>query len=262
MKGLIRHLKIWWVMSKNSFMMVSFQKAGVSIFLLGKILRFSFFLAFLFFLLKSVNSLAGYNINQTIFFFLTFNLIDVLGQFLFREVYRFRQYLVTGDFDLVLVKPMNALFRSLLGGADVIDLITIPPLVLAAYYVGSLLNPTFPQVIFYLLLLLNGLLISAAFHIAVLALGIITFEIDHTVMIFRDLSALGRLPVDIYKEPLRGMLTFLIPVGVMITLPAKTLMGLVSPQVMALAFFVGGFAFFVALRFWNLALKKYTSASS
>ena len=56
-------------------------------------------------------------------------LIDVISQFLFREVYRFRPLVVSGEFDLVLVKPVSSLFRSLAGGADVIDLITIPPYV-------------------------------------------------------------------------------------------------------------------------------------
>jgi len=40
------------------------------------------------------------------------------AQLLFRDVYRFRPKVVSGDFDLILVKPINPLFRVLLGGAD------------------------------------------------------------------------------------------------------------------------------------------------
>ena len=65
-----------------------------------------------------------------------------------------------------------------------------------------------------------GLVISAAFHILVLAMGIITLEIDHTVMIYRDLVGLGRFPIDIYKEPLRSLITFIVPIGLMISIPA------------------------------------------
>lgn len=210
------------------------QRLGLIVFLLGKIMRFALFLIFLIFLLKGTKNLAGYNLNQTVFFFLTFNLIDITSQFLFREVYRFRQYIVTGSFDLSLVKPISALFRSLMGGADIIDLITIPPLVIALIVIGKSLNPTFLSVLLYFVLLINGLLIATAFHIAVLSLGIITFEIDHTIMIYRDLTSLGRLPIDIYKQPLQGILTYLIPVGIMISLPAKTLMGRGSPLIILL----------------------------
>lgn len=256
------YIKIGLLMSKNSFMMVFSQRLAFFIFLTGKILRFGFFLGFLFFLLNGAKSLAGYNTNQALFFFLTFNVVDVLSQFLFREVYRFRPLVVSGDFDLILTKPMSALFRVLMGGPDVIDFVTIPPLIYATYFVGKLIGPTSQETILYIFLVLNGLLIAASFHIAVLSLGIITLEIDHTIMIYRDLTSLGRFPVDIYKQPLQGILTYLIPVGIMVTFPAKALMGFVSFDGVVLSFFFGLLAVFISLRFWNYALTKYTSASS
>lgn len=261
-KRLKYHLKIWWLMSKNSFLMVLTQKVVFVIFLIGKIIRFGMFVLFLIFILRGASGLAGYTTNQTIFFFLTFNFVDIVSQFLFREVYRFRPEIVSGNFDLTLVKPVSALFRSLMGGADVIDLVTIPPLIFAMVWVGGMLTPSLAQVVLFIALLVNGLLIAAAFHIAVLALGIITLEIDHTVMIYRDLINMGRFPIDIYREPLRGILTFLIPVGLMITFPAKALMGLSSMQGIVISFAVTGAAIFLSLKFWKLALRKYTSASS
>lgn len=261
-KRLIYYFKIWALMSKNSFSVWLNRKKLVSLFLLGKVLRFVFFTTFLYFLVRGAGSIAGYTTNQVIFFFLTFNLIDIMAQFLFREVYRFRPLIVSGDFDLVLTKPMSALFRSLMGGADVIDLMTIPPLIIAIIYVGGLLNPTLVQTTYYLLLVINSLLIAAAFHIAVLGLGIITLEIDHTIMVYRDLTNLGRLPVDIYKEPLRGVLTYLVPVGIMVTLPAKVMMGIFTPIGILASFVLGPGSLFISLKLWNRALKKYTSASS
>jgi len=256
------YLNLWLLMSKNSFSVWLTQRRQILIFLSGKLLRFGFFLAFLYFLVKGSDNLAGYSVNQTVFFFLTFNVVDILGQFLFREVYRFRPLIVSGDFDLVLTKPMNALFRVLMGGADVIDLITIPPLFVAVYYVGRLLAPSPAQIIYYFFLILNGLIIAMAFHIAVLSLGIITLEVDHTIMIYRDLTNMGRFPIEIYKQPLKGFLTYLVPVGVMISLPAKAMMGLISPTGILASFALGSVMFILSLRFWNFALTKYTSASS
>ncbi len=262
MKRLLYYLKIWLMMSRNSFMTVLSNKAVLLIFLMGKILRFVFFFGFLFFLLKGVGTLASYTTNQIIFFFLTFNLIDVVSQFLFREVYRFRDLVVKGNLDLILTKPQNVLFRVLLGGADVIDFLTIPPLIFAVYYVGNLLQPSINNTFFYLIAVLSGFLIATAFHIAVLAFGIITLEVDHAIMIYRDLNNLGRYPVDIYKQPLRGILTYLIPVGIMVTFPVKILLGIVSPLGILVSFGISILAIFLSLRFWNFALTKYTSASS
>ncbi len=250
------------MMSKNSFSMVISRKLSLSVFLIGKILRFSFFFLFLFFLLQGTKTLAGYSSNQVIFFFLIFNVIDVLTQFLFREVYSFRTLIVNGDFDYVLLKPLSPLFRVLMGGADVIDFITIPPLVLVTIYFGSLLNPNLYQIILFFFIFLNGFIISTAFHIVGLSLGIITLEIDHTMMIYRDLTSLGRFPVDIYKQPLQTFLTYLIPVGIIYTLPAKSLMGLATPIGIFSAILVGILSLIISMKFWNYALTKYTSASS
>ncbi len=259
----IRHyLKVWLLMSKNSLQIVMVSKMLFFVFLLGKILRFGLFLGFLYFLFSGTQSIAGFDRTQIIFFYLSFNLIDILAQFLFREVYRFRPLLISGEFDLILLKPINALLRVLLGGIDLIDLVTLPPLILAIIWVGQSLDPTFFQVITYIILIFNGILIAAAFHIAVISLGVITLELDHTIMIYRDFTRLGTLPVDIYRQPLRAVLTFIVPVGLMITLPAKAIMGLVSPFAVIFGFMLGLVLIFVSIKFWNYALKFYTSASS
>ncbi|MBI3397282.1 ABC-2 family transporter protein [Candidatus Woesebacteria bacterium] len=262
LKNIIRYLKYWWLMSRNSFISVINTKGALFIFLFGKIMRFTFFFLFLYFLLGGTKSLAGYSLNQTLFFFLTFNLVDVTSQFLFREVYRFRPLVVTGDFDLILTKPINSLFRALMGGADVIDLITIPPLIYAVFYLGKMLNPTTADIFLYILLILNALFIAVSFHIAVLALGILTLEIDYTIMVYRDLSSLGKLPIEVYKEPVKGILTYLVPVGLMVAVPAKVFMGIITVSGILTAFAFSVLAFIAATRFWGYALRRYTSASS
>ena len=127
---------------------------------------------------------------------------------------------------------------------------------------GRTLDPTTFPVLAYLALLINGLILTTAFHIAVLSFAILTLEIDHTIMIYRDLLSLGRLPVDIYKQPIKGILTLLLPVGIMITLPAKALMGLITGYGALLSFGLGFGAIFLSLKFWDFALRRYTSASS
>ena len=262
MKKIKKYFVVWWMMSRNSFLSYFQNRSGIIILLFGKIIRFLLFGGFLFFLLRTTGTLAGYTLEQTLIFYLTFNLIDVVSQFLFREVYRFRPLIIRGTFDLVLIKPVSPLFRSLMGGADILDLITIPPLIAAIWYLISLVGATPLQVGMFILLALNGLLIATAFHIAVISLGIITLEIDHSILIFRDLANLGRLPIDIYKEPLRSVITYVIPVGVMITLPAKSLLGLVTFPAVILSFILGFVAIYLSVLFWNFALKRYTSASS
>ncbi|MBI2611272.1 ABC-2 family transporter protein [Candidatus Gottesmanbacteria bacterium] len=257
-----KYISTWYLMSLNSFASMLVSRLGGLLFLLGKTLRFIFFLIFLLIITQKQQTIAGYTQSQAILFFLTFNVIDTTSQFFFREVYRFRQLVVSGNLDLVLIKPISPLFRSLLGGADIFDLFMIIPFIVATAWVALLQHPTVIDSILFILLIFSGLGIAAAFHILVLALGILTTEIDHAVMIYRDLTSTGRIPIDVYREPVRGFLTFIVPVGIMMTTPAKALLGLVSPFGVIFAFAVSGISILISLFFWQFALRRYTSASS
>jgi ABC-2 type transport system permease protein len=261
-KTIKKYFKVWWLMSRNSFMNALNQRFGAAALIAGKIFRFFFFLLFLIGLMRGAKILSGYTENQVLFFYLTFYLVDTVSQFLYREVYRFRPLIISGDFDLVLIKPIKTLFRSLMGGADVLDLITLPPLILAVVIIGISLHPQPLGILLFLLLLINSLLIATAFHIFALSLAIVTTEIDHSMMIFRDLTSLGRFPVDIYKGSLKAVVTYVIPVGIMMTFPAKALMGLLNVWAIITSFVLGIILVVISLKVWDKALTKYSSASS
>lgn len=260
---MLKYFKVWFRLTINSFSLELTSRTTAILFILGKFIRFGFFLLFLVILLDKTKALAGFGTWQVILFFLTFNLIDTVSQFFFREVYRFRHYVVSGNLDLILVKPMSSLFRSLTGGADLMDFLTIPPLVaFIIYVIGKIGSIGVGEIILYILLVFNGLVLTTAFHIIVLAIAILTTEIDHTIMIYRDITQMGRVPIDIYNQFLRGLLTFVLPVGIMMTFPVKALLGVLSLPTVLLSFVITGVFFFGSLKLWNYSLKNYTSASS
>lgn len=258
-----RYFQVWWHFTSASFQIFFTSRIGAVLFLLGKVLRFIFFISFLVILVSKTQVMAGYSIWHILLFFLTFNLIDSITQMLFREVYRFRQQIVSGNFDLVLTKPVSPLFRSLFGWTDLLDFATLLPFIVSLIFV-SLHIPDISGIgiIYYFILVLNALWIAASFHIMVLALAILTTEIDHAIMIYRDITSMGKFPIDIYSEPLRSLVTFAIPVGVMMTFPVKALLGVINIYGVIIALSLGLMFFVVSISLWKYALIKYTSASS
>ncbi|MCA9371913.1 ABC-2 family transporter protein [Candidatus Woesebacteria bacterium] len=117
----MKSLKIFWLFSKYSLKTTFTHKTGVILFTVGKLLRFGMFFAFVFFLLSNTKFLGSYSLEQTIVFYLTYNIIDSIAQLMFREVYRFRQLVVSGELDTVLVKPYHPFLRILVGGIDFLD---------------------------------------------------------------------------------------------------------------------------------------------
>lgn len=255
-----RNLQIFLLFSKYALKTTLAQPVGTFFFFIGKLLRFATQFLFVFYLLSNTKILAGYNLNQTLIFFLTFNVIDTTSQLLFREVYRFRPLVVSGELNSILIKPYHPFLRVLIGGVDLIDLITLLLYAsLLLFFVLQVLPLTLLNIILFGILMVNGLLITTAFHIVVLALGIFTTEVDHTIMIYRDIARIGALPVDIYQQPIRFFFTFILPVGIMMTFPVKSLFGQLSPYLVVISILISTILFTFSLYLWNSALKKYQS---
>lgn len=259
----MKTLKVILHYSSNSLQQTLSNLPVFFIFLFSKIVRYGMFIAFLYLLFNGVSSVQGYSRIQMLMFYLVFNIIDTTAQLMFREVYRFRPLVVSGGFDAVLTKPFSPIIRSLFGGPDFIDLgMLIIIISVAVYVAGAFIHPSPIQTLLFLAMVFNSLLIAAAFHILVLGIGIITFSVDHLVMIYRDLTALMRIPVDMFTNPLRSLFTFVIPVGIMFTFPAKVLFGFLNWQLILTSFVFGVVSLFLSLKFWNYSLRHYQSASS
>lgn len=259
----MKELKIIYLYFSYSLQQTLFNLPIFFFFLLSKIIRYGMFFVFLYYLVGGVNNVGGYTRDQMLIFYLVFNLIDTTSQLLFRETYRFRPLLISGNFDFVLTKPTNPLIRVLLGGPDFIDFGMLLILVsILIYFISQLSGNNYLQIILFIGLFLNSLLIATAFHIIVLSIGILTLSVDHLIMIYRDLTALARIPVDLFVEPIRWIITFVIPIGIMFTFPAKVLFGLLSWQLVLSSLLFGIIGLYISIKFWNYSLKHYQSASS
>lgn len=73
---------------------------------------------------------------------------------------------------------------------------------------------------------------------------------------------LGRYPVDVYRRPLRLLLTYLIPLALIATLPAGALLREPDPAVMLASTAAGVGATLLATGVWRLGLRRYTGATS
>lgn len=255
----MKSLKLFWLFKQNAYKIITQGRLGVIFFAVGKIIRFIMMFLFIMFIYSRIKILKGYTFQQVALFYLVYNLIDTLSQLLFREVYRFRSLVTSGGFDGVLLKPYHPFLRILIGGIDILDVLLLIPYVILFLFFAFQIRATISHIIISFLLFLNGMWIATSFHIIVLALGILTTEVDHTIMIYRDISSLGRFPMTIYKEPIRSFFTFIIPIGIMMSFPAQALFSLFQPVHIVLAFSVSFCLCIAAMSLWKHALTQYQS---
>src|SRR5882724_11088330 len=168
-----RYFRIWVRLAIISFMVQAESFISSFGYLLGKLVRISFFLFFLYSIFKHTNGLAGYTLPEAALFFLTFNIVDILAQLFFRGIYGVRSLIREGDFDYFLIQPANVLFRVAFHTVDFLDVVTILPV----FYITGYILRQIPggisalRLLEYSLLILNGLVIAFAIHIAVAALA-------------------------------------------------------------------------------------------
>lgn len=239
------------------------SRFGSLLFVIGKFLRFGIFFFFIALLSSTVNEISGYTFWEMMLVFSTFNLIDVSAQLFFREVYRFRSYVVDGSVDYFLVRPIKPVFRFLFGGADILDIpLLIISILLVGFSIFKIGNVDIQGILLYLILLINGFIIALSFHVFVLALGILSTEVDNTLWLYRDLVSMGKIPIDLYKSPLNSILTFIVPIGIMISFPSQAAFGTLLPQLVVVSLLIGIILLLLSSFSWRLAIKRYSSASS
>lgn len=263
-----RYLKVWWRLAQMAFLMQFANRWSSLGWLGGKLVRLVFFIIFIVAIFRHVPSVAGYSLEQVALFFLTFNLVDIVAQILFRGIYMIGRDIREGDMDFYLIQPVNPLFRICSNLVDFLDFLTLLPVlgliayvfprVLADFTAGQLLVQGFV----YVLLCLNGVVIAFSIHVLIASVTVRTQQMENSIWMYRDLVSLGRFPVDIYNAFLRALLTFVLPIAVMVSFPTKALLGVLAKEKIAGAFLLSAALLALALGFWSRALKHYSSVSS
>jgi len=167
-----------------------------------------------------------------------------------------------GQFDFTLARPLNVQFHitfrkwslySLLDLALGVGVIVTAMQSAPAAGVGRLLA-------FGLALLCA----MAALYAVLLAFTALVFWSPGFMFtwVFDALMQLARYPVSIYPAWLRIILTWIIPVGLVTTIPAQVLTREFSPWLLAGALAVSGLLVGAASRLFQAGLRRYASASS
>ncbi|MFA7301248.1 MAG: ABC-2 family transporter protein [Candidatus Shapirobacteria bacterium] len=256
--------KVWVIMAKNSLQNKLLSPSSSIIFILGKLFNYVFSVLIIYSIFNQVSTIKNFTLPQAVIITLVYSLIDSITQFLFRSLYSFRPILLKGDFDLDLLKPLPSFFRPMLSGPDFLDVPMIILQIVALFFFLTKFSlvPSPITLLLFLLISTNGIILAFSLHLIIAAFSIITTEIDSLVMIYRSLSRAAVVPTDIYNNFFRTILSYVIPITVIFTLPAKAILNLLSFNgIVYSTIFTFTFLLF-SLYFWKFSLRRYTSASS
>ena len=228
------------------------------------------------------------NVISIVFFWVIFQHISILNGWTFEQLlflvglsylsfgvwhtfltgaspHRIERYITNGDFDRILLKPMNPLLLLIMSDVDDDGFGDIIAGVLVLGYASNALSIvwTLQKIILLILSVIGGVLIIFS---VVLLLTTATFWIVRSGMlsqIFWSLMRFTELPLDIYNPFIMFILTFVLPFGFINYYPAQTFLGKgLWAYTAYLTPVIGLITFAIAYSIWKFGIKNYTSTGS
>jgi ABC-2 type transport system permease protein len=169
----------------------------------------------------------------------------------------------TGQFDFTLLRPVETQFFvsvQVWRPLALLDLLLgLGVLGVAVGQLGRALTPS--SVLTFVLTLGAGLVLLYALWLA--ANSLVFWSPGFMITwVFNGFLQMARYPVGLYPGWLRLVLTWVVPVGLMTTVPARALTGALAPGVLVAALALACAFFLGASVLFRLGLRRYASASS
>ncbi|MBI3536767.1 MAG: ABC-2 family transporter protein, partial [Chloroflexi bacterium] len=169
-----------------------------------------------------------------------------------------------GTFDFVLTKPVNSQFIASLRTIVIWRMVDmLIGLGLIAYAARQMnLAPSLADIALFALMLALGSLMIYSIWLAMVSLAFWFVKIGNITELFYAFYEAGRYPVTIYRGVVQALLTFIVPIAFVTTFPASALLGKLNSDILIIGLALAFGLFVFSMRFWNFAIRHYSSASS
>lgn len=222
------------------------------------------------FVVSEFGDIAGWNYGQLAFLYGLAIISHALSMIFFVQGWFMGYYVIEGDFDRYMLRPMNVLYQfcftnfNLIGITDLIPGICV--FVYGAMEVGFVVK--LRNILSILAILTGATLIRGGVYIIIGCSSFWTRSVaDFGAYTQEFFDKTTMYPLSMYPESVQFILTFIIPIGWVSFYPAADLMGISSDVFMqgiapVISLGAGIAVFAVAAAVFYSGLKRYESAGS
>jgi ABC-2 type transport system permease protein len=214
---------------------------------------------------SKTDTLGGWGPAELLAIVGVYTLVSGITQLVVRpSLSRFMEDVRLGTLDFTLTKPVDAQALVSMRQFEVWKLIDVAVglvvLGVAIAQLGATIGPA--QALAFAVALLAGVVIVYSFLFILATCAFWFVRLDNILNIFQSMYEAGRWPIGIYPPWLRSVLTFLVPIGVAITVPAEGLVGRLTLLNLAGAVGLAVALPLVARLFWKIGVRHYSGASA
>ncbi len=209
-------------------------------------------------------TVAGWSRAEMAVFLGTLFVVDALNMALFStNFWRIPQYVLTGELDFFLLRPVSPFFLVFLRYPNVASFLNLAlALTVLGYGVSLAPPPSVWAVLAYPVFLVHGLLCMVSFQALIGAIAIRILAAEGIQQTFHILYQFGMKPDSIYTPLLRRVLLYLFPMGLVASVPAQVLLGKAGVELVAAGLVLPPLFLAVSRRAFLHALRFYTGASA
>ncbi len=262
---MLRHLRLLWLLARISAQNELAYRFDFVAQAVSSVVQVGAELLGLWAIFSNTESLAGWNAWEILVLLGVFRILTgVIALCVSPNMRALMEDIRTGKLDFLLLAPVNSQFyasvRRLVFWRVSDVALGLVLVVVGAWRLST--GVSFGDAAAFVGLLACAVAIVYAIW---LALGTCAFwftKITNIEMIFWNVFEAGRYPVDIYRPWMRWAFTYLVPLAVLTTLPARALTGRGAGSALLVAAPMAVVLWVAAAWFWRRGLRSYTGASA
>jgi ABC-2 type transport system permease protein len=175
------------------------------------------------------------------------------------------RYIVKGEMDRILTRPIHSLFQVILERMELESLFGAVTGMIVMAYAASELQLSFHwyDLFIFILFVVGGALVYAGIFVSIASIGFWSDARTSIMPTMYNIGNYGRYPVDIYNRVIRYVLTWILPFAFVGVYPAAYFLKRTEWYGYAFLTPVMGAVFFLlSLFLWNTGVKRYRGAGN
>lgn len=175
------------------------------------------------------------------------------------------RYIVKGEMDRILTRPIHSLFQVVLERMELESLFGVVTGIAVMAYASIQLNLSFQwyDIFVFIIMVVGGALVYAGIFILLASIGFWSDARTSIMPMMYNIGNYGRYPVDIYNKAIRFVLTWILPFAFVGVYPSAYFLGRTEWYWYAFLTPVIGAGFFaLAIVVWNIGVTRYRGAGN
>ena len=270
LKELVHYIDVTWVNIRMAFQTIVEYPANLAGWMISNPIQFILGFATIKFVVAQFGQINGWSYGQLAFLYGISVISHALSMIFFVQGWFIGWYVIEGDFDRYLTRPLGVMYQFFFTNINVFGLTDLIPGIVVFVY-GCIKTEfcfTPLNILALLGMLIGATLIRGGLY---LMLGSTSFytksPMDFGQYTQEMMDKTTMYPISMYPEMMQFILTFIIPVGWVSFYPVSGLLGVGNNAFVglgncAVTLLVGMIVIALAGLFFNMGLRKYESAGN